>query len=259
MQLSKLLFLLNYPRYSQIQRNISYGPDARNQLDIYVPGKINEHTPILFFWYGGSWSGGSKNSYEYVGASFARKGFIAVIPDYRLYPQVIFPDFVKDGARAIAYVHETYPNNKNIFVMGHSAGAHMAALLALDPNYLKKVKVSTSLIKGFIGLSGPYDFKPGPNVKPIFADSDPKLWEPIELVKGPTVPMLLLQGRYDQLVDHRNAVNLANKVNGNGGRATLKIYRRFEHFTIILPLAGMFAWLAPVRSQIVDFIKDNSN
>jgi acetyl esterase/lipase len=259
MQLSNLLFLLNFPRYFKIQRDLSYGPDARNQLDIYEPKEINKDTPIIFFWYGGSWSDGSKNYYEFIGASFARKGFITVIPDYRLYPQVKFPEFIKDGAAAIAFVNKIYPNNKNIFVMGHSAGAHIAALLALDSNYLKEIDIPLDLIKGFIGLSGPYDFKPGPNIKPIFEGIDPKHWQPIELVTGRTVQMLLFQGRYDQLVSHQNAIKLAKKVKQNGGRATLKIYRRFEHFTIILPLAGLFTWLAPIRKQIMHFIKDNSN
>jgi pimeloyl-ACP methyl ester carboxylesterase len=115
-----------------------YGKEQRQQLDIFMPERIVTGSPVIVFFYGGSWKRGEKGKYGFVGHSLGSKGYVTVIPDYRLYPEVTFPAFVEDGANVIAWVRQHVEQARNgVVVMGHSAGAHTAALLALDQRYLQ--------------------------------------------------------------------------------------------------------------------------
>ena len=144
-------------------RNISYGSDDRNKYDLYLPADEAADTPIILFFYGGSWENGKRADFRFVGNALADAGIIAAIPDYRVYPEVVFPAFVQDAARAFAAVHRRFGSSRPVFVMGHSAGAHIAALLALDPRYLRQVGLDNcNDVAGLIGLAGPYDFLPLP-------------------------------------------------------------------------------------------------
>ncbi len=143
-------------------------PGERGTFDLYVPESATASTPVVVFFYGGGWDGGAKSIYPFVGQSLASEGFIVAIPDYRIYPEVRFPGFVEDGARAVAAVEGLVrkggggvPAGRHpVFLMGHSAGAQIAALLAYDGRYLAKAGASNASLAGFIGLSGPYDFLP---------------------------------------------------------------------------------------------------
>src|SRR4051812_38680783 len=134
--------------------DISYGPGARQRLDVYAPGKAAGR-PIVVFWYGGGWQHGEKSQYRFVGAALAQAGYVAVLPDYRLYPEVRYPEFVHDGAAALAWVvshgNEFGGDPARIYLAGHSAGAWLAAMLAYD---------GATKVRGFIGLSGPYALNP---------------------------------------------------------------------------------------------------
>src|SRR3954471_10166956 len=125
--------------------NLSYGKEPRQSLDVYTPCGDPKHAPVVIFFYGGYWQWGSKSDYRFVGQALASKGFIAVLPDYRLYPRVTFPAFVEDGAQAVRWTRDhiaRYGGDPNrLYLMGHSAGAHTAALLAVDPHYLQDAGV----------------------------------------------------------------------------------------------------------------------
>ena len=82
----------------------AYGPDPRQRLDVYVPRRRAEGSPIAVFFYGGSWDSGRRQDYNWVGRALASRGFVTVIADYRLYPSVRFPTFLEDGAQAIRWV-----------------------------------------------------------------------------------------------------------------------------------------------------------
>ena len=150
-----------------------YGKEPRRQLDIFVPERIVADSPVIVFFYGGSWKRGDKGNYGFVGHRLGSKGYITVIPDYRLYPDVTFPAFVEDGAEALKWVSENLDQARHgVVVMGHSAGAHTAALLALDQSYFVEAGQPLTIVRGMIGLAGPYGFNPMKyrSTQPIFAD-----------------------------------------------------------------------------------------
>ncbi|MDE2608299.1 MAG: alpha/beta hydrolase, partial [Burkholderiales bacterium] len=86
-----------------LSAGIAYGPLARQKLDIYAPLGATRPTPVVVFFYGGNWDSGARGEYRFVGEALAARGITAVIADYRLYPQVVYPAFVEDSARAVAW------------------------------------------------------------------------------------------------------------------------------------------------------------
>ena len=117
---------------------------------------------MVVFFYGGSWNSGSRDDYGFVGEALASRGIVVVIADYRLYPQVRYPAFLQDNAHAVAWTYQHIAEHggdpHQLYVMGHSSGAYNASMLALDPRWLKAVNLSPTMLKGWIGLAGPYDF-----------------------------------------------------------------------------------------------------
>ncbi|HMB94824.1 MAG TPA: alpha/beta hydrolase, partial [Tepidisphaeraceae bacterium] len=152
--------------------DLKYGELPRQKLDVYRPRGKPAAAPVVIFFYGGDWQSGNKSDYRFVADAFTSRGFVAVLPDYRLYPQVTFPSFVEDAALAVRWTHDNAANfggdPRRIYLMGHSAGAHIAALLTLDEHYLKNVGLDRSAIRATAGLSGPYDFVPAPYDRPPF-------------------------------------------------------------------------------------------
>src|SRR4051812_37959849 len=136
--------------------DVPYGGLPRQSLDVYVPRGARDR-PIIVFWYGGGFENGRKSYYRFVGATLAEAGYVAALPDYRVYPEVKFPGFVDDGAQALAWVleHATEIGGdpRRIYLAGHSAGAHIAAMLAYDPARLERAGIPRDTVRGFIGLS----------------------------------------------------------------------------------------------------------
>lgn len=153
---------------------IAYGDDPRQKLDVYVPRHALADAPVVVFFYGGSWNSGSRDDYTFVGEALASRGIVVVVADYRLYPQVRYPLFLEDSARAVAWtrahIREFSGNAQRMYLMGHSSGGYNAAMLALDANLLGAVGMSPKDLRGWIGLAGPYDFLPieNPDVRPVF-------------------------------------------------------------------------------------------
>jgi len=246
--------------------NLTYGPAPREALDVYRPACARDAAPVVIFFYGGYWQYGKKADYRFVAQALTSQGFVAVLPDYRLYPQVTFPAFVKDGALVVRWVHDNAgrfggdPNR--IYLMGHSAGAHIAALLTLDHHYLKDVGLSADAIRATAGLSGPYDFVPGPTSRAVFGmkDSetapDPAI-EPLHFADGHSPPMLLIHGAEDQVVDPSNSVRLAQGIRAAGGDARAVIYENRGHVGVPMALAWPFHWMAPVLQDVTTFFRQH--
>src|SRR5690348_7936426 len=150
----------------RLQSDIAYGPLARQKLDLYVPEVPRPDGKSVIFFYGGSWDSGAKGDYLFVAQALASRGVTTIIADYRLYPEVRFPVFVEDAAKATRWAGDRVGLSK-LFVMGHSAGAHIALMLAVDTPYLARAGVDRMKIAGVIGLSGPYDFLPLKSAKLI--------------------------------------------------------------------------------------------
>jgi acetyl esterase/lipase len=243
--------------------DIAFGPDPRQQLDVYTPSPAHRSAamPVIVFVHGGGWDAGSKDRYQFVGMALAARGYIAVLPNYRLFPQVRFPAFVEDTALAVAWTRahavELGGDSRHLFLMGHSAGAQIVMLLGLDAHYLRGVGLETGAISGVIGLSGPYDFLPfgrGFNHAVFDTGTDLKLTQPVHFARGDAPPVLLLYGSADQTVEPRNSESLAAALRAAGGRVTLKRYQGRSHEDTVAAFSDLKAGRVPVRDDVDGFV-----
>jgi acetyl esterase/lipase len=231
--------------------NILYGSDAQHRLDVYIPDKTGAAPrPLIVFWHGGRWSFGDKAEYRFVGAALAELGYVTVVPNYRHFPQVLMPGFMDDAAQAAAWAAahagDFGADPDRLYLMGHSAGAHMAALLTLDPRYFAATGRPAPRVAGLIGLSGPYDFLPlhEPDVQAMFGP--PQLYpdsQPINFVRPDAPPMLLVHGLRDSQVWPKNSRNLATAQSALGVAVTLKLYPKLSHADTVAALS------TPARSR----------
>ncbi|MCQ8280037.1 alpha/beta hydrolase [Acetobacteraceae bacterium KSS8] len=247
------------------ETGISYGPEPRHRLDVYRPVGFAP-SPVIVFLYGGSWQTGDRAMYRFVGAAFAARGWTVVIPDYRLYPSVRFPDFLRDCALAVAW---TRSNTARLngdghppWIVGHSAGAYNAAMLALAPEWLGSVGLRPPHdLRGAIGLAGPYDFLPidDPVLRVLFGAGPrgiaPPDTQPISFADGRNPPMLLLAGAKDGTVKPGNTLRLAARIRAKGGPVQERIYPGIDHLEIIGALAPALRFLAPSFADCVSFLR----
>jgi acetyl esterase/lipase len=240
----------------------AFGPHPRQKLDVYLPEGDLGAAPVAIFFYGGAWERGDRSGYRFVGHALASRGIIAVVPDYRLHPEVSFPDFVRDGALAVTWVRQRIAglggNPERITAIGHSAGAYIAVMLALDARYLAEAGQGPQALHGAIGLAGPYDFLPlrSPTLQRIFAPAgDLALSQPISFARGDAPPLLLLHGTGDDRVWPRNSERLAARIVEAGGRATLRLYADLGHIGIVLAFAAPFRDRAPVLDDSIAFLR----
>jgi acetyl esterase/lipase len=234
-------------------RHIAYAPGPRHALDIYLPAASGEPPPVVVFFYGGGWKSGDRASYRFVGRSLAACGAITVIPDYRVWPDTGFPGFLQDAAAAVVVAREEAVRRggdpSRLFLMGHSAGAYIAAMLALDPEWLGGMPLS-----GVVGLAGPYDFLPlnDPVLEQIFAPVGPRT-QPITFAANARAPLLLLAGAEDTTVRPANSTRLAERVRETGGQANTIIYPGIGHVGLLGAFAAPLRFLAPARDDVCRF------
>ncbi len=241
----------------RVERDVRYAPGPRHTMDVYRPVAPGDW-PVLVFFYGGDWRSGRKGIYPFVANTLARKGAVVVVPDYRLYPAVQFPDFLRDCAAAAAYV-EARPAEfgSRMFLIGHSAGAYNAIMLALDRRYLQAAGGSADRLAGAIGLAGPYDFLPmtRPDTRQVFgAAAESPTTQPVDYARKDAPPLLLLAGKDDATVQPRNTQALAARMAEAGGRATAILYPGLGHVGLLLAIAPVFQWRGPVLQDIAGFV-----
>ena len=242
--------------------NIAYGPDPQQRLDVYVPrGSAAAPLPVIVFWHGGRWKFGDKTDYRFVGAALAGSGCVAVLANYRHYPQVKMPGFMDDAAQAAlwsaAHAADFGGDPRRVFLMGHSAGAHMAALLTLDSRYFAAAGQTRPHIAGVIGLSGAYDFLPllEADVQDMFGPPDRYAdSQPINFVRADAPPMLLIHGLKDATVWPKNSRNLATASSARGVAVTLKLYPKLMHADTVAALSTPARGRAPTLSDIDAFV-----
>jgi acetyl esterase/lipase len=245
-------------------QDTSYGALPRHKLDVYTPKQAapNGGYPVVVFFYGGAWNRGEKADYKFVGEALASRGILTLVADYRLYPEVRYPEFLNDCAMALAYGLEKSAslngNPKLVFVMGHSAGAYNASMLALDSRWLKTVGHSPAELAGFIGLAGPYDFIPMTNTdtQPVFFHPNyPAGSQTIDYASASAPRTFLGAAKEDNLVNpQRNSVGLHDRLKTAGAPVTLQMYDRVNHITLVAALGAPFRWLAPVLDDVVVFV-----
>lgn len=244
----------------RVMRGVPYAALPRQQLDIYVPREGIKPAKVMVFFYGGRWSFGDRGDYKFVGQALASRGIVTVIPDYRVYPEAMFPGFIEDGAQAVKWVQENIAryggDPAQIYLMGHSAGAYIAVMLGLNDEYLRKAGAKPERIKGTVGLAGPYDFLPikEGDIKPIFAVPDMAITQPVSFVKGRHAPMLLVHGEDDDTVYLRNSRSLAGKLEAAGNPVTLLTYPELGHYKILLEFAAPIPGKKGVLEEVLKFM-----
>lgn len=250
-------------RHSRVS-DIAYGALPRQRLDLYRPTGVAPAGgwPVVVFFYGGSWNSGERAQYGFVGAALASRGMLALVADYRLYPEVRFPDFLADSAQALAWglrhagAHGGNP--RRVFVMGHSAGGYNAAMLALDRRWLAATGHTPGELAGFIGLAGPYDFLPMSNrdTQPVFFHPDyPPGTQPLAFASAAAPASFLAAGRTDSKVNpERNTAALAARLSAAGVPVSLHRYERADHVTLIGAFGLPLRWLAPVLDDVSRFV-----
>ena len=249
------------------ERGIEYGTHPRQKLDIYRPENDKQTGPVVMFIYGGSWREGERAIYGFVGAALANQGITTIIPDYRLYPEVMFPAFIEDAAKAYGWVNRNIASSplneqdkhRPIILMGHSAGAHIAALLTIDQHYLAKSNALMPRPAGLIGLAGPMAFDPttDPTTKDVFANVvDANTARPITFDGQGMPPTLLIHGLEDKTVGLWNTRNFAKALIKTNVKTCKLEVPNIGHVGLILALSKPLRWRAPVLKTIIGFTRE---
>jgi acetyl esterase/lipase len=250
----------DYTRHTDVR--YAEGAGAAHELDVYVPDKPAAGArPLVVFWYGGRWTDGDKSDYRFVGAALASLGCVAMLPNYRHYPEVKLAGFMADAAEAthwaVAHARDYGADPSRLFLMGHSAGAHIAALLALDTRYLGADGRAVPSIEGVIGLSGPYDFLPLTDADTEDMFGPPENYpesQPIHFARAGAPPMLLIHGAADTTVLPKNSVNLAAALRARGDAVTLKLYPKLRHADTVAAMSLPARGRAPTLPDVAAFI-----
>ena len=242
---------------------LAYGTDPRQLIDVYQPAAGASRAPLVVFFYGGSWSSGERGDYRFVGEALASRGIVAMVADYRLSPAVRYPAFVQDSASAVRWAVDHAArfgaDEQRIFVMGHSAGAYNAAMVALDARWLAAVGLAPSRLAGWIGLAGPYDFLPmgDPSAQRAFDwPNTPRSSQPIAHVSTAAPRTLLLAATKDTLVDPvRNTGQMARRLRAEGVDVQVQTFDNLSHVTLIGAVATPIRWIGgPVVPPILQFV-----
>jgi acetyl esterase/lipase len=233
---------------------------------VYAPGNAR-HAPVVVFFYGGAWQDGKRQWYRWAGRVLAEHGLVAVVPDYRKYPQVRLDGIMHDAARAVTWTRTHAArfggDPHDLFLMGHSAGAHIGALLSTDAQWLDQVGMQPASLRGFIGLAGPYDFLP--LHKQVYIDlfghthARQERSQPVAFVDGDEPPMLLLQGGDDDLVAPDNTLSLAAALRRQGEPVIDHVYAGVGHAGLLLSLSRPFRTKAPTLRDVLAFIDTHSS
>jgi acetyl esterase/lipase len=238
-----------------VSRGIAYGRLSRQLLDIYTPEGALGQCPVILFFYGGSWQSGARGDAAFIAAALAQLGFVVVVPDYRLWPEVGYPHFIDDCKAAAHWVAARIKgyggDPRSLFLMGHSAGAYNAAMVALAPD--------APDLTGVIGLAGAYDFLPlrDATLEKIFAGPDDLLMtQPITHAHADAPPILLLTGAVDRVVLPRNTTSFAAKLRQLGAPVETRVYPRLGHVGILVALVPYLRWYAPVLRDVLAFIEE---
>lgn len=241
---------------------VAFGTHGQT-LDVWRPADDDKTPkPVLIFWYGGGWANGDRRAYSFAARAYAKAGFVVVVPDYRKVPQVRFPAFLQDGAEAVKWtrdhIAEFGGDPKRIAFAGHSAGAYIAVMLALDTRWLKAEGVDPKIVRASVGLSGPYDFYPFDSKRAIDAmanAADPKKTQPITFARADAPPLLLVTSSGDTEVKPRNAINLDARLRGLGAPVKLISYPGLSHEETAMALSVPFRGKGPVLADSVAFLK----
>jgi len=241
--------------------DIAFDPDTGQKLNIWGEKSAGAKKPVLVFFYGGGWANGERSHYGFAARAYANRGFIVVLPDYRKVPRVRFPAFNQDAAVAVRWVHDNIADYggdpERIVLAGHSAGAYIAMMLALDQSYLSAAGVKSNIVRAVAGLSGPYDFYPYDSRRAIDAMN---LWptpietQPIAFARRDAPPVMIITGTADDTVKPRNAILLSRRLHELGAPVEFRAYNDLNHEDVVMALSKPFRSKAPVLQDSADFL-----
>jgi acetyl esterase/lipase len=249
----------------EVVGDIAYytGPDAdpnKHKLDLYLP-KGHKDFPVLYFIHGGGWTTGDRKLYGNLGRVFAKNGIGTAVISYRLTPQVRHPGHIEDVARAFAWTHANIAKHggraDQIFVSGHSAGGHLAALLATNERYLAAHKLTPAAIKGALPLSGVYTV-PVDRMERIFGKGQAAVdsASPVRHVTGKEPPFLIVYADGDFPTCDLMSENLCRTLRAKKVEAECVKVKDRGHVTIIVRL--MFSEADPATQAMLGFIAKHS-
>jgi acetyl esterase/lipase len=241
--------------------------DPRHRLDVYYPDNTGAAKDVMVFIHGGSWSQGHKGMYKRLGEILAEKGIVCAIINYRLAPEVMFSEMALDCASAVKWVYDTIVHyggdRERIFLMGHSAGGHLCALITLNNEFFAKLKfdnpVKGCILNDAFGLNihtllhehqTPYNYL----LHKVFTD-DPNEWErgsPSNFIDGSRVPFLVLAGERTYPFIMLDNGMFAEKMEKAGRQLQWDVIKGKSHYQMI---AQMDDPDNPVYSSILDFMK----
>jgi acetyl esterase/lipase len=228
----------------EVVKNRSYveGDKAhktRHRYDLYLPKGAKDY-PVFFFIHGGAWRGGSKDGFGKHGRTFAKHGIAFVATNYRLSPSAKHPAHIEDVAAAFAKARADLAkrgaNVKRVFVGGHSAGGHLAALLATDPDHLKKHKLALADVKGVVPISGVFVL--GSRQEEFFGDEESrKKASPQTHASGKLPPFLVLYAQKEIAGLGRQAEAFGKAVKKHKGDITVRLIKDRDHGSIMMRAA----------------------
>lgn len=243
-------------------RGSRYAQGARGGVDVYAPPIAHGPAPMAVFFYGGSWDSGRRQDYGWAARALAAQGFLTIVPDYRLYPEVRFPSFLDDCAQAVRWAIDHAAalggDPRRVVLVGHSAGAYNAAMLALEPRYLSAAGVAPGAVKAFAGLSGPYAFLPldGPITQRTFGEAaDLQATQPATFARADAPPAFLATGDKDTTVRPRNTRKLAAALRKAGVRVEERHYADLDHAGTVLALSRPFRRKSTLLADMTAFLK----
>lgn len=253
-----------------VSKNILYGDEPDQDLDIYYPKSlakamkaqqpIKQSYPMVVFVYGGSWENGSKEGYAFVGESLAQAGYVTAVVNYRKAPEHVYPDYVEDTAKAIAWSYKNasdyYADPQRLAVVGHSAGAFNAVAAISNEDFLAPYGISPTDIKAVVGIAGPYsyDFRKFESASAFPADATPDEVMPDRQIKGPQPAYLLLTAEKDKIVYDTNTIKMTQALKDKGVRVENGVIKGASHATSIGAMASPLRWLNDVRSQVLTYL-----
>ncbi len=243
-------------RSKRLASGLAYGPRPMQRLDLYGPLDAAVPVPLIVFIYGGAWSEGDRRDFGFVARWLAARGYVVAVPDYRVLPEVEYPVFLEDCAAVVrwslanATAYGADPSR--LAVMGHSAGAYNAAMLALEPAY-----GVAGAIGAVVGLSGPYDFYPFDvpiSVRTFGAAVDPIATQPVNLVTAAAPPMFLASGNDDVVVGPFNTVGLARSLREHRVYVEERHYPGFRHPQTLLEFGTWLSRKSDLPQSVLSFL-----
>ena len=253
-----------------VSKDILYGEAPLQDLDIYYPKPlaqamqrqqtITASYPMVVFVHGGSWESGTKEDYAFVGKSFAQAGYVTAVINYRKAPEHLYPDYVKDTARAIAWSYHNaesfYANPQRLAVVGHSAGAFNVVAAVANEDFLVPYGLKPNDIRAVVGIAGlySYDFRNFSSASAFPATATPDEVMPDRQIKGTQPPYLLLTAEKDQVVAAQNTINMTQALRAHGATVDNGVIKGASHTTSIGAMASPLRWVNDVRAQVLQYL-----